>query len=124
MKRIVDSIDFTATDPSEIQLIIGDEAISLKRIVLFLEAEIECIDHCNEAECYRSIRGQFRAQDNTQQHFIEGTILSAGKTFQLIGNPKGQNAKKAKSFDLKSCVTVRSSGNWFEFKVNGQSKWL
>ncbi len=129
MKRRVDSIDFTAIDLSEIQLIIGDETISLKRIVLSLEAEIEHLNHINEGpssvEIFRSIHGRFLAQDNTQQHFIEGTIFDVGKPFQLIGNPKGQNAKKAKPFNLKSCVIIGMlPGNWFKFNVNNQSKLL
>ena len=59
MKRRVDSIDFTAIDLSEIQLIIGDETISLKRIVLSLEAEIEHLNHINEGPSSWRFSGLF-----------------------------------------------------------------
>ena len=123
-------MSFMAYDPSEIKLIIGSESISLREIALVLEAEIECLDHLNDtpvqAEIYRSIRGHFLAKDDNQWHFIERNIFEKGKTFQLIGNPKGQNAKKAKPFDLKSCVIVNMPphGGWFIFSVNNQSKLL
>ena len=103
-ERPVQKRDIIAKDPGEIRLVADNESISLKRLIVYLEARTPHIDHIGESslrELFKSIYGFFLV-GNDQQSFVI-RVFESGKPFKIIVNPMDGNKKLVDRFELASC---------------------
>ena len=119
--RLVEKRDVISRGPNEIQLVADNESISLKRIILYLEAKTQNTDRIDESslkELFKSIYGVFLVGDDQRNFVIR--VFKSGKPFKIIVNPMDENKESADWFELESCkftgnINVLNPSSLYQF---------